>query len=432
MKKYLPLFCVEIYLLTTLAIFYVGPVNFKIHNQGIFIGLMFLYHAFFILGYWIAITTGGASKTRLNILFQPKFFYISFVVGLVGIVGSYNNLMLSTTIIPYNFFSDLERGLMEPGLVYSERMMQIDAGITSGSRLFNIASLLFSFFKLFFIFKFVYFWSLLNRFQKALSVIYSLLFVSSGISSGTNSVIFIYFIFLTTSLIATLYIRGYKYFGRLMIALGVLLLIPIASFGYIMSQRGGGFDYFAGTSPLGDISVSTLFSLTDDANILDFLFYSFVWLNYYVVQGYYGFSLILNLDHIWTFGFGNSAFLQRQLLMLTDIDISKLTFQSRVSQYWDESVQWHSFYGQFANDFGLLGLTLFMAFIGFYIAKIWKSIIYSNSFYGAALVPVFILMIIFFPANNQVFAYIDTLSYFVFVSFFWIFENKKAKFVRYV
>lgn len=432
MKKYLPLFFIESYLLITLAIFYIGPVNFKIHNQGTFIALMILYHAFFICGYWLATRTSGSLKINTTAPFQRRFYYISFVIGLIGVIGSYNNLMLSTTFIPYNFFNDLGRGLMEPGLAYTDRMIQMESGITSDSRLFNIASLFFSFFKLFFIFKFVYFWTSLGTFQKLLAVIYSFLFVSSGISAGTNSVIFIFFIFLIFSVITTLYIQDYSHLGKVMAILAVIFLIPISSFGYIMSQRGGGFDYFANSSPLGDISVSTSFSLTDNANFLDFLFYSFVWLNYYVVQGYYGFSLILNLDHNWTFGFGNSAFLQRQLLMVTDIDISKLTFQSRISQYWDESAQWHSFYGQFANDFGLIGLTLFMFLIGYYVAKIWNSIIFKNSFYGAALMPIFIIMFIFFPANNQVFAYIDTLSYFIIVSFFWIFEKKKVEFIRHV
>ena len=63
-----------------------------------------------------------------------------------------------------------------------------------------------------------------------------------------------------------------------------------------------------------------------------------------------------------------------------------------------------------------------MFILGFYLSKIWNSVIYKNSFYGAALIPIFILMFIFFPANNQVFGYIDTFSYFIFVSLLWGFE----------
>ena len=166
-----------------------------------------------------------------------------------------------------------------------------------------------------------------------------------------------------------------------------------------------------------------------DTSFSELYYYAFVWLNYYLVQGYYGFSLILNLDQNWTFGFGNSDFLQRQLLVLTGTDVSDLTFQAQISQYWGPA-QWHSFYGQFANDFGFAGLSVLMFILGYFLSRVWASVIYNNSFYGMSLLPIFSLMFIFFPANNQVFGYIDTLSYFLFMSLFWFFENKRVRFLK--
>jgi hypothetical protein len=259
-------------------------------------------------------------------------------------------------------------------------------------------------------------------------LIYSLLFISSGFSAGVNSVVFIFFIFTTFAVLVILYIRSSPVLGRVLLISGLILMIPVSSFGYIMSQRGGGFDYFSTTSPLGDVSVESYFQLNDEASTIDFLYYSFVWLDYYVTQGYYGFSLILDMDWNWTFGFGSSAFLQRQFSLITGFDISKLTFQSRIGHYWDESAQWHSFYGQFANDFGLLGMSGFLFVLGYLLATVWQSAILLRSFYGAALMPIFAIMFIFFPANNQVFAYIDMLSYFIFVTMFWLFEGRKVKF----
>lgn len=427
MKKYLPLILVETYLLITLLLFYVGPIDFEIHNHLIFAVLLFLYHGAFILGYVISIKTKPKTKFVVQRRLSTKFFYISFCLGLVGVFGSYKNLMLSSSFIPYDFFDNLIRGLSEPGVVYAERMMNAASGVTPESRLFNVASIFFLSFKLLFIFQAVYFWGQLGRLKKLLFVVYSLLFISSGIASGTNSVLFIFFIFLIFSTLVVLYVHDYAHLRRVLIICSIAFLLPVASFGYIMSQRGGGFEYFSGTSPLGDINVSVISPDLDNASLVDFFYYSFVWLDYYLVQGYYGFSLILNLDHNWTFGFGNSAFLQRQLLLLTGIDVSELTFQHRISDMWDESAQWHSFYGQFANDFGLIGLTVFMFFLGYYFAKTWISVIYKNSFYGAALMPVFALMFIFIPANNQVFAYIDTLSYFIFVSVIFALEDTKIK-----
>ena len=429
MRNYLPLFLVEMYLLFTLAIYNFGPVHFDGHNTLLFIFVMALYHLAFIGGYCIATEYHKPNSFRLEVRFSSSFFYISFLLGLVGILNTYKNLMLSPSIIPYDIVDEVIRGINEPGVVYAERMGELSSvgvGAESEARLFNVVSIFFSFFKLFFIFMFLYFWNEIGLLKRLLSVIYSLLFISAGVSSGTNSVIFIFFIFYFFSLLTILYLREYRHFYKIMVFMVFIFLIPLGGFGYMMSQRGGGFEYFSGTSPLGDINVLVETPVLD--GIIDFYYYSAVWMNYYLVQGYYGFSLILDLDWNWTYGFGNSAFLQRQLLVLTGIDISSLTFQSRISSSWDANAQWHSFYGQFANDFGFAGLAVFMCFLGYFLARVWLSIIYNNSFYGVALIPLFMLMFVFFPANNQVFGYIDTLSYFIFVGILWIFEGKWVRF----
>ena len=426
MKKYLPLVLVETYLVFTLLLYVFGPVQFKGHNTDLFVMVMFVYHGAFILGYYLAIKTYKFNQIKIDKRFSSKLFYTALVFAVLSVLATYQNLMLAQSIIPYNIFEDIARGLREPGLVYIERMNHISDGYNPSSRALNIFSIFFAFFKLFFIFLFVYFWNDLSYFKKLLVLIYSFLFVSSGLAAGTNSVIFIFFIFLSLSLLVLFFIRPNLNFSKIIPLMGVSLLIPVGFFGYVMSRRGGGFEFFSSTSPLGDITMAASTPYLD--NFLDFYYYAYVWLNYYLVQGYYGFSLILNLDLNWTFGFGNSAFLQRQFLMLSGIDISNLTFQARISEYWGVA-QWHSFYGQFANDFGFVGLSVLMFILGYFLSRVWASIIYNNSFYGMCLLPIFALMFIFFPANNQVFGYIDTLSYFLVISTLWFFEDKKLRFM---
>jgi len=426
-RKYFPLLLVEFYLLGTILIFFTGPVSFNVRNAWHFSLLLCFYHLSFIFGYLIACVKSIQGGRLKGEIFSIKMYLALFFLGAASILITYKNLMLSETMIPYDFFENLLRGLSEPGLVYSERMQAMEAGGQSDSRLFNIVSIVFSYSKLLFIFYFIYFWRDLNFKCKVLSIVYSFLFVSSGISAGVNSVVFIFFIFLILSVLTVLSVRGSVVLNRVLLISSLIFLIPVSSFGYIMSKRGGGFDYFAGTSALGDISVAVNFQLDENASIFDFLYYSFVWLDYYVTQGYYGFSLILDVNWDWTYGFGNSAFLQRQFLLLTGGDVSKLTFQSKISHYWDESAQWHSFYGQFANDFGLYGLIVFLFGLGYLFSKTWQAAL-NESFFAAALVPLFAIMFIFFPANNQVFAYIDMLSYFFVVNIFWFFENRRLRF----
>lgn len=424
MKRFLPLFVAEFYLLISLILLYFGPVRFELHNSFLFVVFLVLYHLAFIFGYFLSLR-----------LYKPFIvdnvpevsgcgFYTLFILSVASVFLSYKNLMMNDGLIPYDIASDIVRGLAEPDVVYAERMQRMDEA--GGSRILNVASLFFSFTKFLFLFYLIYFWSSLSFWRRALSVIFLLLFPLPGIVSGTNSVVFYLFIFIVSTVILVLYIRSYRYLKFLLFLGFFTMLIPIGYFGYIMSQRGGGFEYFALTTTLGDVNV--LVDTPDVDGILDYYYYSLIWINYYLVQGYYGFSLILGLDWDWTFGFGNSAFAQRQLLMLTAVDVSGLTFQRKITDFWDESAQWHSFYGQMANDFGFVGLSIFMLMWGFFLSRVWLTVLYEKSFYGAALIPMFVLWLLFVPANNQIFGFIDTLSFMIFVSFFWLLENKKVRF----
>lgn len=428
-KGYLPLLIVEAYLFLTLVFFYFGPVQFNIHNELLFFFLMLVYHGFFIGGYVLAVKLDvWKKKSTPRKKYSKSTYWLLLFFGLVGVWSAYRNIMMMEGVIPYDFFENLIRGLMEPGLAYTERMLRLGDTQASEYRLFNVVFIFFAFAKLLFIFYFLYHWGCLGVTKKLIAIFYSLLFISSGISAGVNSVIFIFFIFSSISLLVILYERRYIHFRKVLLLSGMLFLLPVISFGKIMSERGGGFEYFSSTSPLGDIAVSSGFYLDDTSSIIDFLYYSFVWLCYYVCQGYYGFSMVLNFDWEWTYGFGNSEFLQRQLLMISGFDVSPLTFQARIDNYWDKSAQWHSFYGQFANDVGFVGLAFMLFAIGYFFAKVWKSALYDKSFYALALIPIFVIMFVFFPANNQVFGYIDTFSYFIFVTLLWLVDSKKIRF----
>lgn len=427
MKRILPLIIVEGYLILSLVFLFFGPVKFKLHNVELFLIYMFIYHVAFVLGYYLSLRSFYPRKHQFENKFSGLKFYSLLSFGILSILITYKNIMLSESIIPFNIFSEFKNGIFEPGAIYSERMERIAGGGSGGSRIMNLLSLLFSFTKMFFLFYLIFYWKDLSFIKKMLSFFYCFLFLSPGISAGTNSVVFLFFIFIFITLVLIGYLRRSKSFNFIVIFSVLLAFIPVGFFGYIMSQRGGGFEYFSTISPLGDISIEMSTPSLD--SVFGFYQYSLVWLSTYILQGYYGFSLILGMELNWTFGFGNSAFLQRQFLMITNIDISDWTFQSRISHLWDKDAQWHSFYGQVANDFGFIGVAFLMLFLGFFFSRVWLTVVFNKSFYGVALLPLFTLMFLFFPANNQVFGYIDTLSYFTIVGFLWLFEGKRIKFL---
>lgn len=424
-NKYLPLIIVELYLLISLLVLCFGPVQFKIHNPLLFSILFFFYHLFFIIGYVVGSKNLNHKKQKTR-LFSKSYYYILFTFGIIGILITYKNTMNNSSLIPYNFFYDLQRGIQEPAQVYIDRMADVVYDGAGTSRSLNIFFIFIAFCKLLFIFYFIWFWKNLNFKLKIISIFYSILYISPGIIAGVNSVLFWFILFTFTTLIIFYYLFNKKKLSFLLRGLAILFLIPILSFGNIMSKRGGSFDYFINSSTLGDITVKVN-DIDTESSIIEDLNYSLVWMNFYVTQGYYGFSLTLDKEFKWTYGFGSSAFFQRQFNMLTGIDVGVDTYQRRNDRIWGEYSMWHSFYGQVANDFSPYGIILLMYVIGWYFAKIWLSVIMRNSFYGAAMMPIFAIMFIFFPANNQVFGYIDSISYFFIISLFWFFENYKIK-----
>jgi hypothetical protein len=424
-KKYTPLILVELYLIISLLVLYFGPVQFRLHNPFLFILLIIFYHLFFILGYIVGIKS-TFNKKKIKYSFSKKYFYLLFIFGIIGILITYKNTMNYNSLIPYNFFNDLLRGIQEPAQVYIDRMADVVYDGAGTSRSLNIFFIFIAFCKLLFIFYFIWFWKILNIKLKFVSIFYSFLYISPGIIGGVNSILFWFILFTFTSLIVFYYLFNKKKLSSLLKALAILFLIPILSFGNIMSKRGGSFDYFVNSSTLGDITVN-INDIDTESSFFEDLTYSLVWMNFYVTQGYYGFSLTLDQEFKWTYGFGNSAFFQRQFSMITGIDVGIDTYQRRNDRIWGEYSMWHSFYGQVANDFSPYGIILLMFLIGWYFSKIWLSVIIRNSFYGAAMMPIFTIMFIFFPANNQIFGYIDSISYFFIISLFWFFENFKIK-----
>jgi hypothetical protein len=416
---------VELYLLITLFVLCFGPVQFKIHNPLLFSILIFCYHLFFIIGYLFGSKKREYKHAKIH-KFSTSYFFILFTFGVIGLLITYKNTMNNSSLIPYNFFYDLLRGIQEPAQVYIDRMVDVEYDGAGLSRGLNIFFIFIAFCKLLFIFYFIWFWRVLSKKLKTISIIYSILYLSPGIIAGVNSVLFWFILFTFTTLIVFYYLYNKKKLSLLLRGLAILFLVPILSFGNIMSKRGGSFDYFINSSTIGDITVKVS-DIDTESSVLEDLTYSLVWMNFYVTQGYYGFSLTLDKEFRWTYGFGSSAFFQRQFNMVTGIDVSTDTYQRRNDRVWGEYSMWHSFYGQVANDFSPYGIIPLMFLIGWYFAKIWLSVIMRNSFYGAAMMPIFTIMFIFFPANNQVFGYIDSISYFFAISLFWFFENYEIK-----
>lgn len=419
-KKFAPLIFVELYLISTLVVFLKGPIEYRIHNEFLFYLYIFLYHIFTFCGYSLGIKI--LTKQR-NSDFEKKGYLLKYsnitLLALFSSLLSNANLSMGESLIPYNIIDLFNHGISfeSIGLAYFDKIQALDS--YQGNKLLNIIFFFIAWPKVIYISYVIYNWDKINIVKKILSSIIILIPVLSGISTGTNKPIFDFVLIFLLSLCVYFFSNKFIINKFLIHKRKLFVLISVIGFFFAvyffslsMKGRNVDFVFLESTSVLGDIKVKESISSNEINNG------GVIWLVNYVVQGYYGFSLSLDQEFTSTYGFGNSPFLTRQFEWISGINLRERTYQYKIDHLWGETIQWHSFYSQFANDFHFIGVSLILFAISFLMAITWKSIIKYNNFYAKLLLPIYLIMFIFMPANNQIFGYIETLSTFVILNFF--------------
>ncbi|WP_147466621.1 hypothetical protein [Pseudomonas cichorii] len=150
-------------------------------------------------------------------------------------------------------------------------------------------------------------------------------------------------------------------------------------------------------------------------------------LTVYLVQGYQGVSISLGEKFDSSYGIGHSVFLQRIFAEHLGIDVRDKTYQRKITARWDENVYWHSFYSYIANDVSFFGVAIVMLILGWYFASIYLSAIISDDFFAKMLLPLFAILFLYIPANNQVFSFLETMmSFWILTALFFFNKYRSA------
>lgn len=422
--KYLgPIVLIEIYLIFTLLIFAFGPIEYHLEDPLAFWFYIVLYHISMVLGYVL-----GAIPFKNRIKFDDNFkepsslkIRVLILVAFLAFLIGHKNITMSDSLIPVDFISDITTGLLKSEEQYILKIERLEG--YSGSKLLNIFNFFIAFTKIILIPVVIFYWEKLKIVDRVLALTVTFLPVLSGISTGTNKPLFDFVILYGSSLllyfVACFYNEGifnFKSRRFFIVIIFVFFGAALWFFGAAMLGRGGDPSYVESTSPLGHIKLDYAYRNMDGDS---FLSYVYVWLSNYIVQGYYGFSQSLNMDFTSTLGFGNSQFLTRQIEWVTGHDFSQYTYQHKIDAVWSEAAQWHSLYSYIANDVHFFGVAAWNLVMGFYLAKLWKSFLDENNLYAKFLLPLFAVLVVFTPANNQVFGYLETFSAFFFMTLLW-------------
>ena len=430
-----PIIFLQIYLILTLVIFQFGPIDYNIMSPLMFWTLIFSYHLCFLLGYIVAFRIKKTKK-----IFKPinlaenlklKIYYYILLLSVVSSLISFRGAESIYDIInPIFWFESAINGVLFPGDAYNEKMLRVFSA-SGGNKILNIFLFLIAFSKILVVPLTIFLWNRLSKFVKLIALFITILPLLSSLSNGTNKGVFDFVILYSSSLIVYfLYNKNnfneYRFASRKFFLATILVSFfgALSFFGLTIGERGGDLRYLESQDGLGNITIN---QDVVDKSRQSLNYYTYVWLSSYIVQGYYGFSLAIEKDFDSTYGLGNSIFIRRNIESLLGINLNKRTFQNKVDRDWGETSQWHSFYSYMANDYHFIGVGIICFFISFLMGKLWFNFLDTGNLYAGAMMSVFAILIIFIPANNQIFGFLDGLSAFFWIYVFWIFSTKKIR-----
>jgi hypothetical protein len=147
-----------------------------------------------------------------------------------------------------------------------------------------------------------------------------------------------------------------------------------------------------------------------------------------VTQGYYGLSLALDEPFVPMFGVGNSMFLYSNAVKITgDSRIANLPYPVRVerSRGWGAYETWISIYPWLASDVSFPGTIVVVFLIGRLFAMTWLDTLRGENPFAVAMLAQLIVMLFYFPANNQMLQAGEALTGFYGVMILWLVTRQR-------
>lgn len=415
--RLLPILFFFTYLNLTVFLFAYGPWPWPVGDGTKLYTFLVFAHSALLLGYLsAAFGRPGGYYGRWR---PESLVKLSLLVTLV--------LLIPTSMARTgHLFPNIVGGLTNPGLVYSESIrLRSERTILTLVEYVRIifGPLLFLLFPLT-----IYYWRVLNRTIKGLAILGILGFLGIYIASGTNKAL-ADFIGVTPWLILAGHRAGFLRLNRMhkvrIVAGGTILLFLFLTF-FTAGQvtRSGSvslYRYFPQANIFAD---SNNFLIRDLAPSVQT---GVIALTSYLTQGYYALYLSLEKPFIPMFGIGNSMFLYLNATELTGIaEIAQSPYPVRIeADGWDAYGLWATIYPWLASDVSFPGTILVVFLIGRCLAQSWLDALQGVNPFAIAVLSLFLIMLYYFPANNQLLQNGETLTGFYIILALWIFTRRK-------
>ena len=431
-KTFVPLIVVQCYLLFSLLLLKLGPIEWKLENEFLFWVYICTYHVSFLLGYFIAVTlckSFSISQASDAMTVNREFkilIWLAFIASLIG----HRNLAHTPSYLPVDFIKDLISGISDPAGRYYYKLSPEAQQNFSGNKLVTAFFAFFAFARFSLLPFIVFYWNKLGFYQRLSGFLVVLLAPLSGVSVGTNKPFFDFvFVLVLSTLIPILRTKRFyslKIKKQIAWQIMVFLVLVATALGYFkltQDSRVGHLDYIESTSIKGNISVSEIVLNCAQNSTLSGICATIILATGYLVQGYYGMSLALDEPFDSTFGLGSSHVLLRWSGDILGINLVDRTFQYKITSQWNSLGQWHSAYSQIANDVGFFGVSIIILLFAGVYGYVWKHYVLHNDFISLLLVILFSIGIAYIPANNQLLNNVELLFATVEIFFFWVFTR---------
>jgi hypothetical protein len=423
-----------LYLSGSLLLFRFGPIDWPVQNEGKLWSFNALYLSMFLVGYgaslwqrhrWAGRGSVPASRDFTARLFWPIWGCAVFVV-LIG----HRNLTLGPSYIPATLFSDFISGMLNPLDAYLYKLSDEAKGNFSGNPPVTLLFGLLAFTKLILVSMLVSSWPSLSRLKKVLGSAVAIFPIVSGVCVGTNKPVFdvafmfatiiLVYVFMTPRVARLAFIKVRR---ALVLLTAFIFMFAVAYFQQTMNARAPGLEYaksLSSTALAVRLKPGFQSYCENSGELAAKGCHLFSIGTIYLTQGYYGMSLSVDIPLESTYGLGHSMFITEALRKHLDVDLTQQTFQHKIHEQWSATGQWHSAYSQWANDVGFPGVALVMLALGFYTCAIWSSALATHNAAAVCSIPLLVTLVIFIPANNQVFNIFESLMTFIVLFVAWV------------
>jgi hypothetical protein len=100
---------------------------------------------------------------------------------------------------------------------------------------------------------------------------------------------------------------------------------------------------------------------------------------YYLSHGFQGLTIGLRTKPTWSFGFGQTIFMDNRIKEITGIDVYSKTYVSQVNKAgYLLSANWGTAFLEFASDFTWVGTIFFMGILGFIYGRFWLELLFEK------------------------------------------------------